>query len=71
MGPAIGIMLVNLLLPKSCSQDLVVRILNDLPNPPVNTNKMSLHLNLPEWVVDAIELGLFAMMTVPTILVAF
>jgi hypothetical protein len=64
-------MLINLLLTNTSSQNLVVGILHDLPNPPINTHKMCLHLDLPEWVVDTIELWRLAMMTVTTIHVAF
>ena len=70
-GPAIGIVLVNLLLPNSCSQELAVGIFHDLPNTPVNTHEMRLHLDLPERVIDAIELRWFAKVAKPMIHVAF
>ena len=56
----ICIVLVNLLLTDMSSKHLVVSILTNLPNSPINALKMRRHADLPVGVVCSIEVWRFA-----------
>jgi hypothetical protein len=51
----ICVVLVNLLLTDTSSKHLVVRILANLPNSPINALKMRRHVDLPVGVICSIE----------------
>ena len=60
MSLAICIVLFNLLLINTSSKHLIVRILTNLLNSPINTLKMRRHTDLPVGVVCSIEVRRFA-----------
>jgi hypothetical protein len=55
MSLAICVVLVNLLLTDTSSKHVVVRILKNLPNSPINALKMHRHVDLPVRVVCSIK----------------
>ena len=57
---AICVVLVDLLLTDTSSKHLVVRILTNLLNSPINALKMRRHADLAVWVVCSIEVRRFA-----------
>jgi hypothetical protein len=57
------VVLVNLLLTDTSSKHLVVRILINIPNSPINALKMRRHADLPVEVVCSVEVRRFAKTT--------